>query len=165
MSARLRDTVAPLRSFVHGVISGQPRGEIRHLHAQYGPARSFCSRLSSGAPRACGPQLRPRRRSHARPALRRSCVQRKLGHIIRILRARHGLDMKHILLALIRAYRLLLSPLLGASCRFYPSCSAYAAQALEEHGAVRGSWLTAKRILKCHPWHAGGVDLVPPAKH
>jgi putative membrane protein insertion efficiency factor len=76
-----------------------------------------------------------------------------------------GLDMKRILLAMIAGYRLLLSPFFGAHCRFYPSCSAYAAEALERHGALRGSWLAAKRILKCHPWHAGGVDLVPPAKH
>ncbi|MEN3355928.1 MAG: uncharacterized protein V7640_4086, partial [Betaproteobacteria bacterium] len=53
--------------------------------------------------------------------------------------------MKHILLALIAGYRLLLSPVLGANCRFYPSCSAYAAEALERHGALRGSWLAAKR--------------------
>jgi putative membrane protein insertion efficiency factor len=74
-----------------------------------------------------------------------------------------GLDMKRILLALIAGYRLLLSPFFGAHCRFYPSCSAYAAEALERHGALRGSWLAVQRILKCHPWHAGGVDLVPPA--
>jgi putative membrane protein insertion efficiency factor len=73
-----------------------------------------------------------------------------------------GSDMKRILLVLIAGYRLLLSPFLGANCRFYPSCSAYAAEALERHGALRGSWLAAKRILKCHPWHAGGVDPVPP---
>jgi len=72
--------------------------------------------------------------------------------------------MKRVLLALISAYRLLLSPLLGASCRFYPTCSTYAAEAIETHGALRGTWLAVKRILKCHPWHAGGVDPVPPAK-
>jgi putative membrane protein insertion efficiency factor len=72
--------------------------------------------------------------------------------------------MKRVLLALLAGYRLLLSPLLGASCRFYPSCSAYAVEAVERHGALRGSWLAAKRLLKCHPWHAGGVDPVPPAK-
>ena len=70
--------------------------------------------------------------------------------------------MKRILLALIGAYRWLLSPLLGASCRFYPSCSAYAAEAIETHGALRGTWLALKRIAKCHPWHPGGVDPVPP---
>jgi len=72
--------------------------------------------------------------------------------------------MKRVLLALISAYRLLLSPLLGASCRFYPTCSTYAAEAIETHGALRGTWLAVKRILKCHPWHPGGVDPVPPAK-
>ena len=70
--------------------------------------------------------------------------------------------MKRILLALIGAYRLLLSPVLGASCRFYPTCSAYAAEAIETHGALRGTWLAVRRIVKCHPWHPGGVDPVPP---
>jgi putative membrane protein insertion efficiency factor len=72
--------------------------------------------------------------------------------------------MKRILLALIKAYRYALSPLLGPRCRFYPTCSAYAAEAVEKHGAVRGSWLAVKRISKCHPWHPGGVDPVPPAR-
>jgi uncharacterized protein len=70
--------------------------------------------------------------------------------------------MKRLLLTLIAGYRLLLSPLLGPSCRFYPSCSAYAAEAIEVHGALRGSWLAVRRICKCHPWHPGGVDPVPP---
>ena len=70
--------------------------------------------------------------------------------------------MKRILVGLIAGYRLLLSPFLGPSCRFYPTCSAYAAEAIEKHGALRGTWLALKRISKCHPWHAGGVDPVPP---
>ena len=70
--------------------------------------------------------------------------------------------MKRLLLGLITAYRYLLSPLLGPSCRFYPTCSAYAAEAIDTHGALRGSWLACKRILKCHPWHPGGLDPVPP---
>lgn len=70
--------------------------------------------------------------------------------------------MKRILLGLIAAYRILLSPVLGPSCRFYPTCSAYAAEAIGTHGALRGAWLAVKRIGKCHPWHPGGVDPVPP---
>jgi putative membrane protein insertion efficiency factor len=70
--------------------------------------------------------------------------------------------MKRVLLAFIAAYRLLLSPFLGTNCRFYPTCSAYASEAIATHGAVRGTWLAVKRILKCHPWHAGGFDPVPP---
>ncbi len=70
--------------------------------------------------------------------------------------------MKHLFLFLIRAYQLLLSPWLGQHCRFYPSCSSYAQEAINEHGAMRGLVLTVKRLSRCHPWHHGGVDLVPP---
>lgn len=63
--------------------------------------------------------------------------------------------------ALIRAYQLVLSPWLGARCRFHPSCSAYAGEALQRHGLLRGGWLAAKRIGRCHPWGGSGVDLVP----
>lgn len=69
--------------------------------------------------------------------------------------------MKTVLLLLLRAYRLLVSPLLGASCRFYPSCSQYASEAIERHGALHGSWLAVKRVGRCHPWHPGGFDPVP----
>jgi uncharacterized protein len=63
----------------------------------------------------------------------------------------------------ILAYRLAISPLLGPRCRFHPSCSSYALEALERHGAVRGLWLALRRVLRCHPWHPGGYDPVPPA--
>ena len=72
--------------------------------------------------------------------------------------------MKQMLLWLIAGYRLLLSPFLGASCRFYPSCSAYALEAIDTHGALRGTWLSLRRLSKCHPWHPGGVDPVPPTR-
>ncbi len=65
--------------------------------------------------------------------------------------------------ALVRAYRYFISPLLPAACRFYPGCSAYAEQALQEHGALRGGWLAARRICRCGPWHPGGFDPVPEA--
>ena len=68
---------------------------------------------------------------------------------------------RQCLLALVRAYRLLLSPWVGLGCRFEPTCSAYSLQALERHGAVLGSWLTLRRLGRCHPWCAGGCDPVP----
>lgn len=69
--------------------------------------------------------------------------------------------MRKILISIIRAYQYLLSPLMGPSCRFYPSCSCYAQEALEHHGVIKGSWLALRRLLRCHPWHPGGVDPVP----
>lgn len=72
---------------------------------------------------------------------------------------------RRLLIALVRAYRLLLSPWLGSGCRFTPSCSAYALQALEQRGALVGGLLTARRLLRCHPGCAGGHDPVPmPAR-
>lgn len=70
--------------------------------------------------------------------------------------------MKTLLTWLLRGYQLLLSPTLGPRCRFYPSCSNYAIEALRVHGAARGSWLAARRVGRCHPWNAGGLDPVPP---
>jgi putative membrane protein insertion efficiency factor len=67
------------------------------------------------------------------------------------------------LMTLVRGYRFFLSPWLGSSCRFTPTCSAYALEALDRHGAARGSYLTMRRIGRCHPWCAGGHDPVPPA--
>jgi len=69
--------------------------------------------------------------------------------------------MRGVLSVLIRAYRYAVSPLFVPSCRFHPSCSAYALEAVERHGALRGAWLTLKRLLRCQPWHAGGCDPVP----
>lgn len=72
--------------------------------------------------------------------------------------------MKTLLIWIVRAYRLVLSPMLGQNCRFYPSCSCYAIEALQTHGALRGSWLTVRRLGRCHPWNAGGLDPVPPKR-
>lgn len=69
--------------------------------------------------------------------------------------------MRRLLTGLITAYRWWVSPLLGPNCRFHPSCSCYAQQAIERHGAARGSGLALRRILRCHPWHPGGYDPVP----
>ena len=69
--------------------------------------------------------------------------------------------MRYVLKYLIRGYQLAISPLLGPRCRFYPSCSHYAIEAIETHGALRGVWLAIKRISRCHPWHEGGFDPVP----
>lgn len=69
-----------------------------------------------------------------------------------------------VLVGLIRAYQLLVSPLLGPVCRYAPSCSSYAVQAVQRHGAVRGTWLAGRRLLRCHPWAPGGWDPVPAAR-
>lgn len=69
--------------------------------------------------------------------------------------------MKSVLLGLIAVYRYAISPLLGRNCRFMPSCSEYAGEAIRRHGSVRGGWLALKRVSRCHPWHPGGYDPVP----
>lgn len=69
-----------------------------------------------------------------------------------------------VLLGLLRLYQTVISPLTGPTCRYYPSCSSYAVLAVQRHGALRGSWLAARRLARCHPWTPGGVDDVPPAR-
>ncbi|MFY8103317.1 MAG: membrane protein insertion efficiency factor YidD [Ramlibacter sp.] len=69
--------------------------------------------------------------------------------------------IRAVLIALVKGYRLLLSPWLGSACRFTPTCSAYALQALQDHGAMAGTYLTAARLARCHPWCDGGRDEVP----
>ncbi|HRE18062.1 MAG TPA: membrane protein insertion efficiency factor YidD [Rhodocyclaceae bacterium] len=69
--------------------------------------------------------------------------------------------MKQALIGLIRFYQYAISPWLGRRCRFFPSCSEYALDAVGKYGAVRGGWLSCKRVCRCHPWHPGGYDPVP----
>ena len=80
--------------------------------------------------------------------------------------ARHDLrrhdPLRWLLIGFLRAYRVAISPLYGQVCRYHPSCSAYALEAVTEHGSLRGGWLAARRLLRCHPWAAGGYDPVPP---
>jgi putative membrane protein insertion efficiency factor len=73
--------------------------------------------------------------------------------------------MNRLLVWLLRAYQLLVSPMLGPSCRFYPTCSNYAIEAVKLHGAARGSWLAVRRVCRCHPWTDGGNDPVPGSPH
>jgi putative membrane protein insertion efficiency factor len=70
--------------------------------------------------------------------------------------------VRYLLIGFLRAYRVVISPLYGQVCRYHPSCSAYALDAVREHGSLRGSWLTVRRLGRCHPWAAGGYDPVPP---
>jgi len=69
--------------------------------------------------------------------------------------------MKYLLIALVRFYQYAISPWLGRRCRYFPSCSEYAVEAVRKYGALRGGWLGAKRVCRCHPWHPGGYDPVP----
>ncbi|APU18053.1 hypothetical protein FHR81_003859 [Actinoalloteichus hoggarensis] len=78
--------------------------------------------------------------------------------------ARRAGPVSRVLLLPVRAYQRWISPLLPASCRFYPTCSAYAVEALTVHGAARGIWLTLRRLGRCGPWHPGGLDPVPPRR-
>jgi len=98
-------------------------------------------------------------------ALRRS-PENTRGARVRSLMTRvtgqYTAPMKWLLLRMIEAYRLMLSPFFGTQCRFYPTCSAYALEAIETHGSLKGSWLAVKRIARCGPWHPGGPDPVPP---
>jgi uncharacterized protein len=73
--------------------------------------------------------------------------------------------MTRLIVLLLRGYRYAISPLYGQVCRYHPTCSAYALEAVTEHGGLRGSWLALRRIARCHPWAAGGVDPVPPRRH
>lgn len=69
-----------------------------------------------------------------------------------------------VLVTLLRGYQLFISPMTPPTCRYYPSCSTYAIRAIQVHGVLYGSWLATRRVLRCHPWAAGGVDDVPPAR-
>jgi len=79
---------------------------------------------------------------------------------IRVVRA-IGLVPRNIVVGLLHVYRAVISPLYGDVCRYYPSCSAYGLQSVQEHGVVRGGWLTTRRLVRCHPWSEGGIDDVP----
>lgn len=72
--------------------------------------------------------------------------------------------MKWILIGLLKAYRFAISPLYGQVCRYHPTCSAYALEAVTVHGSIKGSWLAVRRLGRCHPWAAGGYDPVPGKK-
>lgn len=72
---------------------------------------------------------------------------------------------RNILILALMGYRRIISPLYGPVCRFFPSCSAYALEAITVYGAVKGTWLAARRLVRCHPWNAGGIDHVPAAGH
>lgn len=124
--------------------SGARRAIARRVRPRRIFQRQF-GRAQIGGPQRVGAIVFPR---HAGPC-GQSLIQR-------------GAMIKAALIGVVKAYRLLLKAWIGASCRFEPSCSAYALQALEIHGAATGSYLTVTRLARCHPWCAGGCDPVPP---
>jgi putative membrane protein insertion efficiency factor len=69
--------------------------------------------------------------------------------------------MKKIIIRILRMYQAAISPFLGHCCRFFPTCSAYACEAIQKYGVAKGAWLAVRRIIKCHPFHRGGIDPVP----
>jgi uncharacterized protein len=73
--------------------------------------------------------------------------------------------MRRLFIFFISCYKACLSPFMGNNCRFYPSCSSYAQEAIALHGAIKGSYLALLRVTRCHPWHEGGEDPVPPCSH
>ncbi len=73
--------------------------------------------------------------------------------------------LAHIFRGFIKVYQWTISPIMGSSCRFYPTCSQYSLEAIKTHGGIRGGALAVKRISKCHPWHDGGIDPVPEINH
>lgn len=81
---------------------------------------------------------------------------------LRVSLAKYQNEMQSLLIALIKVYRYALSPFLGPHCRFTPSCSSYAIEALQQHGLLKGGGLSIKRLMRCHPWSEGGYDPVPP---
>jgi putative membrane protein insertion efficiency factor len=95
------------------------------------------------------------------PGAAASRTARVAGSVRRVARVAVRLP-RYVPVLILRVYRLLISPLYGQTCRFYPSCSAYALEAFEVHGVVRGGYLTVRRLGRCHPWNPGGVDPVPP---
>ncbi|MBS3179094.1 MULTISPECIES: membrane protein insertion efficiency factor YidD [unclassified Pseudoclavibacter] len=78
---------------------------------------------------------------------------------------RAALVPRNVVIALLNAYRLVISPLYGDVCRYHPSCSAYSLRAVQVHGVLRGGFLTGRRLVRCHPWAAGGIDDVPEPEH
>jgi uncharacterized protein len=116
---------------------------------------------SRGNPCPADPARRHRLVGHRRPGHAEGRDRQLRGSAGRSVRGPGGGGVTWLLVVVLKAYRRVISPIYGDVCRYYPSCSAYALEAVETHGAARGGWLAARRVCRCHPWAAGGVDPVP----
>ena len=171
---------AERQSAFHRFVCGEETREILCRLAQKQPARPaspsgnsdwkpYCSafgypyadetyRPRSFPTDACSAGLNRRRRQGS-PTCKQTGIVRRASRTGRSTAG--NLLMRTTLLVFIRLYQFLLSPWVGNSCRFYPTCSEYARDAIGKHGAGRGAWLATRRIFRCHPWHPGGADPVP----
>jgi len=165
-AARDRQASQPVRVYLFHGTPGRRPAAARYSHFAQARRQGYGSQRhqavhSRGIPHGTGAAGRPRPARTA--SLWRTGIERHAREPAGI--ARKARAMTRLMRRMVRGYQYFVSPMLGAACRFHPSCSQYADEALARHGALRGSWLTAARLCRCGPWHPGGFDPVPERKH